>query len=246
MLAVKLVSRIPNTLEMNKYLGKEIPVENILEGFEGTVVVRVDDENAKFNLNSLNTGNSQGHKPAYESFKRLLKNLGIQDETIADRVAAWIAVNPMQKNGGDGIKNGFMDSVDELLLIKGIDAQTYAKLLPYVTVYGAVSDSGVGGPDTDLININTAPLPVIMSLADNISTQAAGAVIHQREAEPFTADGKGRIETYSGFGGNGIPSRIVVKPSNLHITVTAEENRIKRVVECVVTTAGKILYWKEI
>jgi general secretion pathway protein K len=143
-----------------------------------------------------------------------------------------------------------MDSVDELLLIKGIDAQTFAKLLPYVTVYAAADNSGVRRTNADLVNINTAPLPVIMSLADNVSQQQAEAVINQREIEPLTITKPGStIEDYSGFSGKGIPSRIVVKPSNLHITVTVEENRIKRIIECVVTTGqggpGTILYWKE-
>ncbi|MCL5022319.1 MAG: type II secretion system protein GspK, partial [Nitrospirae bacterium] len=159
-LAVKTMADIPVN-ERYKFPGRmDIPVQNILDGFSGTVIVTVEDENAKFNLNSINKVWPDGSRKSYSCFKRLLKNLGL-DERIADRVADWIDSDsePRPDGSEEGAKNGYMDSVDELLLIKGIDRASFDKLFPYVTVYGYD-----GRPDDARINMNTASIPVIMSL----------------------------------------------------------------------------------
>ncbi|MDA8086918.1 MAG: type II secretion system protein GspK, partial [Nitrospiraceae bacterium] len=57
---------------------------------DGTTVHFVAvDENGKFNLNTLVQPNGDLNKDAYQSFKRLLKALNM-DETIADKVVYWI------------------------------------------------------------------------------------------------------------------------------------------------------------
>lgn len=67
----------------------ELPVENPFEDFNGTIVVRIEDETSKFNVNSIvQEGGGQNVVP-YESFKRLLKVLKL-DEKIAGRVKDWI------------------------------------------------------------------------------------------------------------------------------------------------------------
>ena len=228
--AVNIVSRAPRQLVM-KYLGKEIPVENILEDFDGTVTVKVEDENSRLNLNSLKNPN------ALKVFKKLLSNPNLNiNEEVADRILHWLDKNSGLKFGGpdDNTKNAPFDSVDELLLIKGITNETYEKLLQYVTVYGRSDDLS--------ININTAPIPVIMSL--NITLPDAEAIAKEREIKPFesVADFTGKFPA----AGTPVQQNLAVDPSFYRIRITAEENRIKRVIECVVTTSGTILYWKEI
>ncbi|HXX56654.1 MAG TPA: type II secretion system minor pseudopilin GspK [Thermodesulfovibrionales bacterium] len=247
-LAVKIISSAPQN-ELYKYLGKDIPVDNMLEGFEGSVVVRAEDEGGKFNLNSLITdqnsdtqvtvNNSQ--QSVMSIFKRLLNNLGL-NEDIAGRVADWIDRdgNPRLRDSEDGAKNGFMDSTDELLLIKGVDRVTYEKLLPYVTVYGPHNVVN--------ININTAPIPVIMSLNSAISREMAESVIRYRAVEPFNNTGElqQRVPGFDPTLVSAISGMVVWgKPLNLRITVIAEENKIKRVIESVVS-GQQIQYWKEL
>ena len=53
-------------------------------------------------------------------------------------------------------KDNAFEVLDELLLVQGITPDVFAKLKDYVTIYG---DS-----DMNLVNINTAPKPVLLSL----------------------------------------------------------------------------------
>jgi general secretion pathway protein K len=236
-LAVKTIVDVPKT-DLYKFPGRmTIPVENILEGFSGSVIVTVEDENAKFNLNSLRL------PPNVQVFKRLLRNLGL-DEGIAERVADWIDTDsePRLKDSEEGAKNAFMDSVDELLLMKGMDVRTFEVLLPYVTVYG------YGGQEDARININTAPIPVIMSLNENITKERAEEVVNQRKLEPF---GKLGELSRAGFDNSLITAISTTatagSPITFHITSAAEENGIKRVIESVVMigVSGQTVYWRE-
>jgi len=225
--------------ELYRYLGREIPVPNIPEGFNGSFVIKAEDENARLNLNSLRNADS------LQVFKRLLGNLGL-DELIAERVADWIDTDsePKLRDSEEGAKNAFMDSVDELLLIKGIDRHTYEKLSPYVTVYG------FGGTDDRRININTAAIPVIMSLNENgmITREMAERLVRSRELEPFNSTSE---VTRAGIEENMLLGNFVTAypPVNFRITSVSEENKIKRVIEGVVKVTGgsqgTIFYWRE-
>lgn len=217
----------------------EMPVENILKGFSGKVVIRVVDENGKFNLNSLIWPNGTTNETAFNSFIRLLRNLNL-DENIAYRVADWIDrdLEPRRRDSEEGAKNDYLDTVDELLLVKGIDSQAYDKLSPLVTVYG-----------NNLININTASRAVIMSLDDNITEALAERVINYRALEPFNGvSDLVRVAGFEGPLGQSLMNKITVKASNFRITSVAEEDRIKRIIECVIGVKGDgflIGYWQE-
>src|SRR4030042_3362130 len=119
----------------------ELPVENPFEDFNGTVLVRIEDENSKFNINSLvpdnQSVNESDENSPYNSFKRLLNILSL-DEKIADRIVDWIDKNSEARLSDSevGAKNSALVSVDELLLINGINRKDYDKLLPYITVFG--------------------------------------------------------------------------------------------------------------
>ena len=161
----------------------EMPVENPFEDFNAIITVRIEDEDAKFNLNAIIPDNdifdeSDQNNP-YNCFKRLLKTLSL-DVKIADRLADWIDKNREARPYGSEVaaKNSALDSVDELLLINGISGKDYDKLLPYVTA-GKKRDNLI-------VNVNRAEAPVLMSLADGISEETAKKVIQQRKGNPFT------------------------------------------------------------
>ena len=236
-LAAKTISDIPQA-DRYRFPGRmDIPVENILEGFGGTTVVTVEDENGKFNLNSLRIPDS------IKTFRRLLAHLGL-DEGLADRIADWIDPDsePRLRDAEEGAKNAYMDSVDELLLIKGVDAQTYEVLAPYVTVYGYL------GTEDTRVNINTASVPVIMSLSERISRERAEEVVNQRKIAAFE---KLSELSRAGFD-NTMITAITGKasadpPMTFHITAVSEEKKIKRVIETVVKMdgPGQVVYWRE-
>lgn len=252
-LAVKTISD-SKRIDFYRFPGKiEIPVIGILEGFKGSVFIRAEDENSKFNLNSIvwpkGTIKDGENDYAFDSFKALLRNLNL-DETIADRVADWIDKDSEPSDSRvmdseDSAKNTYMDTVDELLLIKGVDKRTYEMLLPYVTVYGHNSII-----DSDHININTASIPVIMSLDGNerITKEDAERIAARRDITPFA--NKSDVQQLMGFNESlwhsVIRPRIVLEPSNLRITSIAEENRIKRIIESVIDVQdNKVRYWRE-
>jgi len=243
-LTTKMISENQNRYSYTYPGSIEMPVENILKGFSGKVVIRVVDENGKFNLNSLIWPNGTTNEAAFNSFIRLLKNLNL-DEDIAYRVADWIDrdLEPRRRDGEEGAKNDYLDSVDELLLVKGIDSQAYDKLSPLVTVYG------IEQAYNNLININTASRAVIMSLDDNITEALAERVINYRALEPFNrVSDLVKVAGFEGPLGQSLMNKITVKASNFRITSVAEEDRIKRVIECVIAVKGDgllISYWQE-
>jgi general secretion pathway protein K len=199
-------------------------------------------EIAKFNLKTLG-GLAVGFgtdtdKDPYNSFKRLLAALDLQPD-IADRVSYWIDSTTEHRPPGGAAKskNAPLDSVDELLLIPGIDADTYARLRPYVTIYGDKS-----------ININSAEIPVLMSLSASVSRQMADTIVRYREHTPF--QNTAELSQVSGFGGSvgqQLQGYFRVKSSAFRVTATAESGGIRRTIESVLDGSGKVVqYWKEI
>ncbi len=233
-LASRLISA--NMLEQYKTksvfdISQKIPFEDI----DGIITLRIEDENAKFNLNSLK------HPDGYDFFVRLLRILDLNPD-IANIVSYWInssTENRPQNAGNIQPKNAYLDSIDELLLIPGIDRQSYDKLLPYVTIFGS-------GEGLFLININTADVPVLMSLSDAITRDMAENVITYRQLIPFTD--KSQIQNVAGFESgsvsNPLMGHIVKDSSAFHIIATAESGGIRRIVESVLQ-GGRVRYWKE-
>jgi general secretion pathway protein K len=219
-----------------------VPVPNVLENFEGNVMVKVEDENAKFNLNSLVLPNGTLNNAAYESFKRLLVQLEL-DEQIADKIADWINRN---RKMGPGIlevsaKNAYMSSVDELWLIA--DSKACEKLVPFVTVYG------VRAVYANIININTASAPVLMALDDTMTSVLAERVVNYRSVEPFQKISDiVKVAGFEGPLGQSLMGKIAVKASNYRITSEASQDRLKRIIECIVENNGEgftVRYWQE-
>jgi general secretion pathway protein K len=144
-------------------------------------------------------------------------------------------------NSEENAKNAYMDSSDELSLI--IDAASCNKLLPYVTVYGIGIVSG------NMININTAPVFVLMALDDALTQELAERIIAFRSLEPFRkVSDIVKVAGFEGPLGQSLIGRIAVKAVNFRITSIAEENRIKRMIECVIEKTGEsfvVKHWQE-
>jgi general secretion pathway protein K len=221
---------------------KEMPVENPFEDFKGTVVIRIEDETGKFNLNSIVPFNQDIHEndpgSPYNRFKKLLTVLSI-DVKIEDRIVDWIKNGKARlSSSGTDSKNFYLDSVDEILLINGISREDYDKLLPYVTVYGSI--------ELPLININSAQKPVLMSLYDSeigfsIDENKAKSIIQYRNGNPF-----GDISEFKKIAGTGFAAnQITVNPEFLTIRATASSEGVKRVIETVLDKTNIIHSWKE-
>lgn len=231
------------------YPGKyEFPLGNIFgensDVSGGNVFVNIEDENAKFNVNSIIWPNGTTNESSIDSFKRLLKNIEL-DEQVAYRVADWIDPDSESRTGRSehGAKNAYIDSIEELKLIDGLDSKTYEALKPYITVYGAE------GVTSNVININSASLPVIMALNNDITHDLAERIIKYRDLEPLeTPSDLVKIAGFEGSLGQSLIGMLIVKAVNFKITSLAEDNNIKRIIECVVENKGEIFltkYWCE-
>lgn len=132
---------------------------------DGTLEVKIADEDAKIAVNLLIGTNGIGvNKDLEQQLRTLIEKLGGKAE-IVDALIDWIDVND-EVSGSAGaeeeayreqgyvVKNGPLDSIDELLLVKGFDKELLfdLKLSEYLTV-APVSDGK--------ININTAPPEVL-------------------------------------------------------------------------------------
>ena len=219
-----------------------VPVPNVWENFEGQVVVKVEDENAKFNLNSLVLPNGTLNKTAYESFRRLLVHMEL-DEQIADKIADWINRN---RKTGPGIaevsaNNSYMNSVDELWLIA--DSEACEKIVPFVTVYG------IGAVYANVINVNTASVPVLMALDDTMTIALAERIVSYRSIEPFkTTSDIVRVAGFEGPLGQSLMGKIAVKAANFRVISEASQDHLKRIINCVVENSGggfTVRYWLE-
>ncbi|QKT03019.1 type II secretion system minor pseudopilin GspK [Ectothiorhodospiraceae bacterium 2226] len=155
---------------------------------EGTLAGALEDLQGRFNLNNLLLESGEPSLPDVARFMRLLHVLEL-DDALVDTVLDWIDPNiePTVPDGAEdthylGLEapyrtpNQLMASVSELRLIKGVDAEVYQALAPYVTAL----------PGRTAINVNTAPAPVIAALAPaGMSLPEAEALVEARDEEGY-------------------------------------------------------------
>lgn len=156
----------------------------------GGVSGRLVDLQGRFNLNNLGALNP---KPALAQLQRLIENVpGGEDVSTADlgiAIRNWLGARAGQgavAGPGDEIylslnppyraSHRLMQSPSELLGVDGVTPQLYMALAPYITAL----------PTTHAkININTAPLPVLLSLTANPGGDLEGFA-KERVQDPLT------------------------------------------------------------
>jgi general secretion pathway protein K len=217
-----------------------------IEDEKGTVQVTIEDESGKLNLNSA-WGDNGLPIPIYSDFaRRLFKNIGLSPDLL-DTLADWRDIDDVPHPAGAetvyyktlkppyAAKNGKLSTVEELRLVKGFDAVTVERLRPLVTVYD----------DCNKININTAPVELIAALADDM-TGIAKAVVDYRKTNPFkTVNDLGNVPGMRANIVLGLQAFADVKGTAYRIRSAATVNETTRIVEAVVNSGGKILYWRE-
>ena len=206
----------------------------------GELRVVVSDEQGKISLNSIVDSKGALVEDKYDLFARLLDILELPPE-LSDILLDWIDKDRSLHGGRNAegkLKNAPLDSVDELLLLDGFSPDTVKALKPFVTVY------------TDgLININSAPVEVIMALDKEVTSGMAEAVVSMRESVPFKAVSE--IREIRGFStlDVGLQKKITVSSVKYGILSRADFDGSIREVEAVIDItnfkAGGALYWRE-
>ena len=157
-----------------------LPIDS--EAVQGQIWGAIEDLQGRFNINNLVTGN-EVNEPALRQFDRLLAILGL-DPTLSDAVVDWLDNEQQERIPGgaeDPLYSGLtpayrtadrsLTNVTELAAVTGFDRASFEVLLPYVTAL----------PGYQPVNVNTASIPVLQSLGDNLTEADAEAIMGMRE-----------------------------------------------------------------
>ncbi|MFH1371101.1 MAG: type II secretion system minor pseudopilin GspK [Planctomycetota bacterium] len=162
--------------------------------------VTLAEETGKININFLKTPNGQENRAAIDQLLRLIELLNRHRPEkpitydIVPSIIDWtdtdehVTCLPFVKNHNLGAESDYytalsppyktantpFDSIDQLLLVKGVTPEAFEMLKPFLTVYG-----------DGAININTAPSLVLESMSEKMDPALAKLIIERRDIKPY-------------------------------------------------------------
>jgi len=223
---------------------------------DGEVSVTIEDEERKIDLNRLMLPNGIApDERRFAVFQRLLDTLGI-DRAVADAVVDWLDSDENPRVGGaessyyQGLpnpyraKNDLFDTIGEVRLVRGVTAEIFEKLLPFVTV----SSSG-------RVNINTAPKEVLMSLSAGTDLAEGGAIdaktaeeiIQYRVDHPFTVASQiGNVSPFLRdlYARTLIRNILDVRSTYFHVRSSGDVGGTVRTIDAIGFRSGNELQWR--
>lgn len=223
---------------------------------EGTIRISVEDEERKINVNRLILPN--GHAPDDQKlavFRRLLEILEA-DPSVADAVVDWLDNDDSPRVGGAEsafyqslpypykAKNDLFDTVEELRLVRGITPAVFEKIRPFVTVHSS-----------GMVNLNTAPKPILMSLsagrdaadAGEIGESTADEILQYRKELPFRkVEEIGNVSPFLSdlYKRTRFRDLITVQSTAFHVRSTGELAGTVRTIDAVGIRAGNDIQWR--
>lgn len=228
---------------------------------EGVLMVNIVDEDGKIPVNKLiaTEGGNDVNKDVDRRLRALITNLGGKPDVV-DALIDWIDANDevtagegaeeeYYKGRGYNCKNGPIDSMEELLMIRGFDRELVVegKLSEYLTV--AATDGKV--------NVNTAPLPVMHavlgtqspSFATPLSEADVEDIGHYREEHELKniKDVEGAVKISAAQAGSMAP---LIKVNSSFFTVNSKYtiDKVVKHVEALLRRDGAnvtIIFWRE-
>jgi general secretion pathway protein K len=157
-----------------------MPPQEVAGGFIGA---SMRDQNGCFNLNNL----SGAYKARWEPvFARLLIALGL-DPALETSVENWLGTGADENADRNYYlaqavpyrpRHGPFVHVSELRLVRGVSGEVYARLAPHVCAL----------PAGTLINVNTASVPLLRSLAPDITQAMAQKAWMDGKAQYVSVD----------------------------------------------------------
>lgn len=153
----------------------------------GSVDGALIDLQGRFNLNNLVDSGGNSDPVAVEQMERLLAALELERRWAA-LIADWIDVD-ISPNFPDGAEdstylgqvppyrppNTLITSTSELMALPDMDLETYRILAPHVTAL----------PGGTAINVNTATVPVLMSLSEDLTASDAAQIQEDRPEDGY-------------------------------------------------------------
>jgi general secretion pathway protein K len=233
--------------EINKIYNTQSEVEFRVErdlGLNTQLIIKIEDENARFNINSIIYEKGTSNDEALLSLKNLFEYLNINTQ-LALVIADWIDPDSEPREGlsdsEENAKNTYLSTVDELKLIKGVNKEVFDTIIPYMTVHE--NRKRLNRFDT-LININTATLPVLVSLP-KMNVTLAQRIINYRESTPFEKPSDIVLAGIDYTIVNNLSTKVIFKSSDFRITTRATVNEITRIIESVVDKSTRVQFWRE-
>ncbi len=208
-----------------------------------SLIIEMEDENAKFNINGIIEENTKTNEKNLSALKKMFEFLNINPD-LALIIADWIDPDsePRLSNSEDSAKNDFLWSMDELRLIEGVD-EIFDQIEPYITIY---KNADTSSASSSLVNINTAEIPTLLTIHEDMTETLAQNIIEEREDTPF----KTVSDVINVSGMDIVGQRFVgfstVKSTIFRIKSRATVNEITRIVESVMDTSSNVLFWREI
>ncbi len=223
----------------------------------GALTLVIEDEMGKIPLQRFYEGNKV-NEPIRDMLLRLLKRpefrlAGGQAEEIVACLKDWLDPDDEVTSGGAEspyyralvspyeAKNGPLDAVEELLLIKGITRELFwgtAKspgLKKFLTIWG-----------DGKININTAPREVIAVFGDGVTEEMVEKLDLYRRDEKNDLS---RPDWYKPIVGDGFDQHglLTVKSSSFMAIAQASRDRMTKTIEAVMKRDGEklqLISWK--
>jgi general secretion pathway protein K len=224
----------------------------------GFISIRIEDEKARFNVKKLVVAQAEKwvvQERRRSMLERLLDVLELDSSVVAAIVDWQDSDGATQPGGAEGAfysslelpyvpRNEPVVTAGELLLVRGFERKLFflppssrgfgeteelGALDDYITVYG-----------DGRININTAALPVLMSLSIDMNEFIARDIIEYRENHPFREkEDLKNVESVSDLLYDEIESLIDIKSDIFRITADGIFNEIAGQVSAVVMRQSK-------
>jgi general secretion pathway protein K len=218
----------------------------------GGLSVKIVDEDSKININKLVADNGIDiNSDVNRQLRSLITRLGGKPE-IVDALLDWMDIDS-EVRGANGAedeyykkmnmlpKNGQLDSLDELFMIRGFDKELLVDkgLKYYITV----------APTDGKINLNTAPIEVLYDISDKLAAGRAEEIVRHRMEREY----KNINDVISTIGIGPTEQQEVQKFMKVNSTVFTVTSKFRigkvvKTVEAVLKRAEKttsVISWRE-
>jgi len=217
---------------------------------DATVSIRIVDEDGRFNLNKVVDNLGENPNPLMrDRLRRLLTQLEIDDpDGLSDALIDWIDRNQATSPRGaenswyQGLtpplasKDGPLDTIDELLLVKGFTPEIVEKLAPHVTVAGV-----------SRLNLNSAGKDLLLIWDSDVAASAIEQLLERRQEKPFKS--LTEVQEVLGLANYSALNRnvdIAVVSQFYRITSEAQVNDGVRTVEALLEKTGNRQLWRRV